>query len=93
MQSLLGEEPVDVLESFELEGVAGWVFEEHGALLARETGKSEVRSNLKLDLCFLHSVSQLGELVPLHHNSKVRNWNTHSVHWIAHRVRIATIRV
>ena len=46
---LFCEELVDVLEGFELEGIAGWVQEEHGRLFSGQAFETDIRFDDEMD--------------------------------------------
>lgn len=74
---LPGEDLGKIGKSFEFEGVAAWVEEEHRGLLTRLTGKANFRLNNKFYAARLESVGKLSPLV--HRQNDAEMWDGHVV--------------
>ena len=62
---LFCEKLADVLEGFELEGVAGWVEEEHGRLFAGQAFEADIRFDDKMDGTGLQPAFEVVPCVPV----------------------------
>lgn len=83
---LLREDLAHVLEGFELKGVAAWVEQEHGGLLANLAFESDVGFNYELGSEVSQAFCQGFPLIPLQDNAEVRSRHVMAIDRVAQRI-------